>query len=38
MKKTTMQEIAAATERAAAVFRRRPDTGLHDDVPAATPT
>jgi uncharacterized OsmC-like protein len=35
MKKTTMQEIAAAMERAAAVFRRRPDTGLHDDVPAA---
>ena len=35
MNKTTTQEIAAAMERAAAVFRRRPDAGLHDDAPAA---
>jgi len=35
MKSTTRQEIAAAMERAAAFFRRRPDAGLHDDAPAA---
>ena len=35
MKTTTTQEIAAALNRAAEVFRRRPEAGLHDDAAAA---
>jgi uncharacterized OsmC-like protein len=35
MKTTTTQAVAAALDRAAAVFRRRPDAGLHDDAAAA---
>jgi uncharacterized OsmC-like protein len=31
----TTQDIAAALQRAEAVFRRRPDMGLHDDAPAS---
>jgi uncharacterized OsmC-like protein len=29
-----MQDIAAAMQRAAAVYRRRPEAALHDDAPA----
>ncbi|MEJ7688909.1 MAG: hypothetical protein WKG52_19115, partial [Variovorax sp.] len=31
----TMQDIAAALQRVEAVLQRRPETGLHDDAPAA---
>lgn len=30
----SMQDIAAALERAESVYRRRPQAGLHDDAPA----
>lgn len=32
----TLQHIAAALERAESVLRRRPDMGVHEDVPATT--
>ncbi|MDM0112756.1 OsmC family protein [Variovorax sp. J22R133] len=31
---STTQEVAAALQRVEDVFRRRPETGLHDDAPA----
>ena len=31
----TTQQIAAALRRVEAVLERRPETGLHDDAPAA---
>jgi hypothetical protein len=30
-----MQDVAAAIERAKAMLRRRPEAGVHDDVPAS---